>query len=174
VPYGNAKVWLDCAGLDTVAVLVRGTQGGHENFVNAQIHGEQGRVHPAEQGRIVGRVACRRGEDARGLAELSSHAVVNRIDSRDDRPRLALRAETEPQHRVEGAVKALRPSPALGAERTVIDHALSHQRVRKLEQDGRTPGYKQDDLLLKLLGYCIDFRSCAGPSPDDFVGSEQY
>ena len=113
-------------------------------------------MNPDEQSRIVGRVGCPGGEDARGLAELPLHPVVNRIDPRRDCQGLSLGAETEIQHRVEGAVKASRPTPALGAERTVVGDALSHQRVSELEQDSRALGQQQDDLFLKLPGYGTD------------------
>jgi hypothetical protein len=61
---------------------------------------------------------------------------------------LALGFETEPQHRVEGAVKTPHPAPALGATSTVVGHTASHERMRELEQDGRAPAEKKDDLPL--------------------------
>ena len=81
------------------------------------------------------------------------HAIVNRIDPRRHREGLCLGAEAESQHRVERTAKASRPPPGLSTEGAVIGNAPGHQRMRELEQDGRAPGQKQDDLSLKLPGY---------------------
>jgi len=101
----------------------------------------------------VGRI---RGSDREGsgvLVKLTVHAVVDRVDASRNRQGLALGAETEPQHRLEGAVKASCAPPRLAAKRAVIGDALRHQRMRELEQDGRAPGQKQDNFFLEPPGH---------------------
>ena len=67
-------------------------------------------------------------------------------------PRVPLSAEREPEHGIDGAVQAAEPAIALGTERAVVGHPARHERVRELEQDGRTPGEEQHDLPLELRG----------------------
>ena len=101
----------------------------------------------------MSRVGCPDGKDASSLRQPSVHAVVDRVDPRYYCQGLSLRFETESQHRVEGAVKTPHPAPALGAKSAVVGDTASHERMRELEQNGRAPAEKKDDLPLKLPGY---------------------
>ena len=54
---------------------------------------------------------------------------------------------------IEGAVKTPHPAPAFRAKSAVVGDTASHERMRELEQNGRAPAEKKDDLTLKLPGY---------------------
>src|SRR5437773_8356395 len=111
-----------------IYVLFLDAEWSHEEFVDAQGHLEQRRAHAGEEARSVSRVGCPGGKDASSLRQRSVHALVDRVDPRHHCQRLRARFETEPQHRVEGAVKTPHPAPALGATSTVVGHTASHER----------------------------------------------
>jgi hypothetical protein len=72
---------------------------------------------------------------------------VDRVDPRHHCQGLALGFEQSPNI-ASSAVKTPHPAPALGATSTVVGHTASHERMRELEQDGRAPAEKKDDLPL--------------------------
>ncbi len=80
------------------------------------------------------------------------HATVDRVDPLQSDLRVPLSAEREPEHGIDGAVQAAAPATVLGTERAVVGNPARHERVRELEQDGRTPGEEQHDLPLELRG----------------------
>src|SRR5262245_9110437 len=81
---------------------------------------------------------------------MSVHAIVDRVDSRQDRPGLLVGAEAEVEHRVEGVEEAPQPAPVVDMERAVVGDTLGHERVSELQEDGRAPGDEQDDLPLEF------------------------
>ena len=98
----------------------------------------------------MGRIACPSRKHACDFAQPPLHIVVDRIDARDDEPGFGLGAERKSQHRVEGALKAPHPAPGCRAKSAVVGDTLRDEGVRELQQDGRRPGEKENDLTLKF------------------------
>ena len=135
--------------LAAVAVPFGLGQGRHEALVGDEEGVHERCVDPGEERRIVRAVAGVRDEGAGGPRQLSVHAVMDAIDRCGGGGRFLGCAERQSEHRRQSTLEPSYPTPAVRRKPAVVGHALCHQWMSELKQDGPPPAREQDDLPME-------------------------